>query len=396
MRFFKRILWKLSKRDFLILNPNWHWLGSSENLRIIGLTVSGQSEGLLPVQYSYHLLPSGQLDYFIFGSGSGVLDYRLSFSSGNRIADYSSIARLPCQLSVIVGRDHVTVNGKSISDRGADLVNPTANDLIAAISFTAAGQPTRTRLTHHRVKHPSAEVDEDYFAGRHYTDYQRQETQADYGHVLKLLASFGELKGRFIDIGCATGGLVREALQEGLDAYGVDHSEWAVKTAARHLGTRVKRADMNQASVDELGQGYHFVTAIAVLEHLKDPKASLRTLYDICAPGGILYILTLNSRSLLAKMLDADWAGRTDYSHFSAWIDWVWLRDASLEVGFDIESLATRSFWSARDLDPVWSLAARLFTSEPLTPMLADGYGDIVEAVLRRPDSKRSVDNREG
>jgi len=396
VRLIKKLLWKLSGRDFLILNPSWRWLGSSEEMRIIGRPASGLVADTLPVQYSYHLSASGCLNYFVFGRGSGNLEYHLFYSSGVEIAHWTSFAKLPHLLSIVVSQEGVVANGQIISGCGIDLSDPSGNDLTALISFTTPGQPVRTRRTHHRMRFPSADVAEEYFTGRHYTDYNQVEREPHYAHVLKVLASFEVLQGRLIDIGCATGGLVRKALQVGLDAHGIDCSAWAIAEATQHLGNRVKRVDMDHTSADALGQDYRFVTAIAVLEHLRDPKAALETMHDICAPGGIVYLVTLNNRSMLARTLDGEWAGRTDYNHFSDWIDWTWVRDTSLEVGFEIESLATKVFWSDRGLDPVWRVAANLFSAEPLTPLLADGYGDILEVVLRKPTGRSRAEGSEG
>lgn len=112
-----------------------------------------------------------------------------------------------------------------------------------------------------------------------------------------------------LDIGCGGGYLVDALSHQGMDAFGVDTSEYVVeraRTLAR--GTFV----LGTASEAIGAERFDLVTMIDVIEHLPNPVATLRDAVRLVRPGGIIMVLTPRyGGRLLADQGD-------EYVHFNS------------------------------------------------------------------------------
>lgn len=150
---------------------------------------------------------------------------------------------------------------------------------------------------------------EDYYEGRaeySYRDERRRRRFDRYVHDarLKTISSFVPPPAEFLDVGAAFGGLVEAATAAGYRARGIDVSAYAADWA-RSQGIRVEHASLTSglfadASLD-------VVTMIEVMEHLEDPRASLRALSRMIRPGGLAVIQTANFEGLQAQESGADY-----------------------------------------------------------------------------------------
>ena len=131
----------------------------------------------------------------------------------------------------------------------------------------------------------------------------------------RLRASLGEGALPVLDLGCG-GGIATEALaRAGFAMTGVDGSADAVGVAQAHAaaaGLAISyRAGLAQ---DLLAEERRFaaVAALEVIEHVPDQAAFLRTLAGLLAPGGMVFISTLNRtlRSLAVAKLGAEYVAR--------------------------------------------------------------------------------------
>lgn len=103
--------------------------------------------------------------------------------------------------------------------------------------------------------------------------------------VSKLKVVFPAAKS-FLDVGAATGDMVHVARKAGLDAEGIEFSEFAVIEARKRFGLELNRVLLS----DVPDARYDLVHLNHVFEHFNDPVVELGHLRRITKPGGGLYI----------------------------------------------------------------------------------------------------------
>jgi len=100
-------------------------------------------------------------------------------------------------------------------------------------------------------------------------------------------------KGRFLDIGCATGFFMNGIRKYSeWEVYGVDFGEKAVRYARDELGLEVKHGELSDAGYPPAFFDYIHVNN--VLEHVLDPVWLLRECRRIIKPDGIFYLSVPN------------------------------------------------------------------------------------------------------
>ena len=118
-------------------------------------------------------------------------------------------------------------------------------------------------------------------------------------------------RGRLLDIGCGAG-LAAEALARlGHDVVGIDAGADVIAAARAHAGSLP--IDYRVTTPEALsGERFAVITALEVIEHVTDPAAFVRTCAGLLAPGGMLFVSTLNrtARSLIVAKLGAEYVFR--------------------------------------------------------------------------------------
>lgn len=97
--------------------------------------------------------------------------------------------------------------------------------------------------------------------------------------------------GTFLDVGCGPGFLVGALLAHGKQAWGTDCSAKAIAFAKQSTSTGADhffRMDLEE--LPGLGKTYDTVLCMELLEHLVDPEAAIRVLWDLVAEGGLLFV----------------------------------------------------------------------------------------------------------
>jgi SAM-dependent methyltransferase len=117
-----------------------------------------------------------------------------------------------------------------------------------------------------------------------------------------LLDDFATLRppGRLLDVGCASGWLIKHALERGWEAQGVELSPNAV-AVARANGLDVVEGDLISARLP--AAGFDLVYLGDVLEHVPDCRTVLAEVARILAPGGFLYLRGPITTNSLARSL---------------------------------------------------------------------------------------------
>lgn len=153
--------------------------------------------------------------------------------------------------------------------------------------------------------------EEDYFAsgkeGRGYASYAEREDEylVTFAEEIRTISTFVP-RGSILDVGCAHGYFVRAALEAGYDAYGVDVSGSAVEAARRWVGNRVYKGRVETAR-ELRGQRFDVIYCSQLIEHIWDPVPFVCSLRDHLAEGGILVMVTPNTRSLLSIVSGRRW-----------------------------------------------------------------------------------------
>ena len=120
---------------------------------------------------------------------------------------------------------------------------------------------------------------------------------------------------RVLDVGCGAGLLAEALAKAGCDVLGLDAGAEMIAAAQAHAqGQGLKlayRAGTAEALLAE-GAKFQVVTALEVIEHVTDPAAFVAILAGLLAPGGKLFLSTLNRtpQSYVTAKLGAEYVLR--------------------------------------------------------------------------------------
>lgn len=134
------------------------------------------------------------------------------------------------------------------------------------------------------------------------------ERYVDFIQAQELIARFEllpVLPRNLLDIGCGYGSFVLEARQAGINAQGIDSSEFEIYFARDRL-KRFPSDNVEPSEVFLIGDGatlklsqfkYDVVTAWNVLEHVSDRPSLLNQIFRSLAPGGSFHFICPNYAS---------------------------------------------------------------------------------------------------
>ncbi len=112
--------------------------------------------------------------------------------------------------------------------------------------------------------------------------------------------------GNILDVGCATGACLAVIEQMGKTAFGIDVNPEAIRLARKNVpGATILEASLENAPFEK-GM-FEAVVLSDVLEHLSDPRAALKRVRALLAPGGAAVILTPHMGSLSSKIMGRTW-----------------------------------------------------------------------------------------
>jgi len=134
---------------------------------------------------------------------------------------------------------------------------------------------------------------------------------------LQFIAARTSLAGRrVLDVGCG-GGLLSESLaRAGAEVTGIDLAPGMIEVANLHAAESGLAIDYRVAAAEVLAQQYpgqfQVITCMEMLEHVPDPAAMVATLARLLAPGGALFVSTLNRnlKSFLLAIVGAEYVLR--------------------------------------------------------------------------------------
>ena len=90
---------------------------------------------------------------------------------------------------------------------------------------------------------------------------------------------------RILDVGCGSGDFMTTAREFGYEVQGIDVSEAAAKKC-RDRGLKAAAGDF---LTEEFGGKFDLITFWDVVEHLREPGASLKRAHELLNPGGFVF-----------------------------------------------------------------------------------------------------------
>jgi len=146
----------------------------------------------------------------------------------------------------------------------------------------------------------------------------------------------GVRRGRALDVGCAYGFLVAEALAAGWDARGLEWSEHAVAGAAAEVRPRIELGTLTGAE-REAGT-WDLLTLWDYLEHSPDPRADLTAAARLLKPGGWISIILPDAGSLLARIQGPRWEEYKKPQEHLYFFTYAQLARLLAELGFTVQA----------------------------------------------------------
>jgi SAM-dependent methyltransferase len=109
------------------------------------------------------------------------------------------------------------------------------------------------------------------------------------------------VRGRFLEIGCGTGGFLVAAADMFLTVVGLDISLPRLILAKKQLEETRRQAILISASAEFLpfsDESFHLVVGSDVIEHVENPAQVMRETYRVLESGGAIFLATPNRWSL--------------------------------------------------------------------------------------------------
>ncbi len=147
---------------------------------------------------------------------------------------------------------------------------------------------------------------EGYFMGKDekfgYADYLSEEpmVRKNAAHYLEKIYQITD-HGALLDVGCAAGFFMDEALKKGYSVSGIDTSAYITGLASSHLKDKIQTTPLHKANFP--ANSFDVVLMFDLIEHLSDPKKDLIKLSESIKKGGLLVIGTGDVGSLYAQIL---------------------------------------------------------------------------------------------
>lgn len=170
-----------------------------------------------------------------------------------------------------------------------------------------------------------------------YTDYLADgELYLDTFRIrARVIDPYKPVPGRILDVGCAAGFFLKVMAEKGWETHGLEISDPVARYAREALGLEgVRTGDTGLLS--EMPRNYFdVVTLWDVVEHLEDPRATLRAVQPLLKDDGILVVETQNVDSTFAYFLGPRWHHykyEEHLYHFSP----VTLRRLLYQAGFHV------------------------------------------------------------
>lgn len=164
---------------------------------------------------------------------------------------------------------------------------------------------------------PREEVIGDYYPNENYTCFKelRAHGPLDPSHpTLRVAQGQGITVKKLCDVGCGSGDFLVRAKLAGIEVAGIEPSNYARQLANTRLGSGAVWPSFTSASF--ASNTFDAVTMWHVLEHVPSPHQTLKEVYRILRPGGLLSFAVPNFASLERRVWGGQWIAIDAPRHF--------------------------------------------------------------------------------
>ncbi len=182
-------------------------------------------------------------------------------------------------------------------------------------------------------------------------------------HIREFRKHTGLYSGRVLDVGCGSGRRIKEFINYGYDAEGIETSQSDVEYA-NSMGIKARLGTLTGLDFDE-----HSFDAIAffnVFEHLPDPAETAERTLKLLKPGGAAYIFVPVMDGLMPRVFGRRWIEIAEMP-----------RHITIPSTNGMEALGARSGFKEVVSNPVSVANLAHIMAETLVPasVASDAYG---------------------
>jgi SAM-dependent methyltransferase len=154
-----------------------------------------------------------------------------------------------------------------------------------------------------------------------------------------FLMFVGDLKpGKLLDVGCGNGTRLAQLESLGWNVYGQDLDSQAVRYAQETFGLKVHLGRLEDIRFPE--QFFDCITLNHVIEHVHDPIGLLKECRRILRTGGLMVLVTPNSKSFAHTHYGRFWFGLDPPRHLHLFSPKT-LSEAAARAGFTVSCAST-------------------------------------------------------
>lgn len=132
---------------------------------------------------------------------------------------------------------------------------------------------------------------------------QNNAREKTFEKSIKMIEVFDS--GKILDIGTASGGFLKVAKDRGWDTYGIEPNKWLCDWAKKNYNLNIIQGTLFDKKFPK--NYFDVVTMWDVLEHVHDPAKTLKEIYRILKPGGLLVINYPDIGSAVSRLMKRKW-----------------------------------------------------------------------------------------
>ncbi|HEX9912709.1 MAG TPA: methyltransferase domain-containing protein [candidate division Zixibacteria bacterium] len=147
--------------------------------------------------------------------------------------------------------------------------------------------------------------EKDYKCGiKSHSYYEEEATLIEKTNLVLPLVNKLKPQGTLLEIGCAGGTFLNQALKKGYQVQGIEVSPSMSQKAQELYGIEVRQGDFEE--LEFMDEVFDVVCMFDVFEHLRGPRKALEKIYQILKPDGIVVIDVPTTKNALAFKLSVN------------------------------------------------------------------------------------------